>query len=156
MDYIKQWVTTISAVSIISGVLISLVPKSTHKTLYKSLTAIILVYAILQPFTSAKKSEINIDDYLAENYEVSNNIDEYALYSVIDSAEKAIENLFIEEAEKVNIHCNVTCSCEVKKNEIAVRKLIISPKQSKESIQSIYDIAQSLGIDTKVIVFEGE
>ena len=99
MDNIKQWVVTLSAISIISGVLISLLPKSSHKTLYKSLSAIIMVYAVLQPLTYTKKLQLNIDDYLYENYSISNSLDDYAISSVVDSAETAIENLFIEEAE---------------------------------------------------------
>ena len=156
MDNIKQWVVTLSAISIISGVLISLLPKSSHKTLYKSLTAIIMVYAVLQPLTYTKKLQLNIDDYLYENYSISNSLDDYAISSVVDSAETAIENLFIEEAEKLEIDCNFQCSCEEKNNEITVTKLTVTPKLTPEDIEEIYNIAKSLGVNTEVIVFEGE
>ena len=156
MDNIKQWVVTLSAISIISGVLISLLPKSSHKTLYKSLTAIIMVYAVLQPLTYTKKLQLNIDDYLYENYSISNSLDDYAISSVVDSAETAIENLFIEEAEKLEIDCNFQCSCEEKNNEITVTKLTVTPKLTPEDKEEIYNIAKSLGVNTEVIVFEGE
>ena len=156
MDNIKQWVVTLSAISIISGVLISLLPKSSHKTLYKSLSAIIMVYAVLQPLTYTKKLQLNIDDYLYENYSISNSLDDYAISSVVDSAETAIENLFIEEAEKLEIDCNFQCSCEEKNNKITVTKLTVTPKLTPEDIEEIYNIAKSLGVNTEVIVFEGE
>ncbi len=156
MDNIKQWVVTLSTISIISGVLISLLPKSSHKTLYKSLTAIIMVYAVLQPLTYTKKLQLNIDDYLYENYSISNSLDDYAISSVVNSAETAIENLFIEEAEKLEINCNFQCSCEEKNNEITVTKLTVTPKLTPEDKEEIYNIVKSLGVNTEVIVFEGE
>ena len=99
MNEIRQWVLTISAVSIISGILISLVPKSSHKNLYKTITGLVLVYTFFQPFIDSKDIDFNINDYLFYNYSVSENADKYAQASIIRSAEKAIEEILIEEEE---------------------------------------------------------
>ena len=67
MDEIKQWVLTISAVSIVSGVLISVLPKSSHKNLFKTITGIVLIYSAITPILGADGIDFNIEDYLVDN-----------------------------------------------------------------------------------------
>ena len=68
MDKIRQWTLTISAVSVISGVLVSLMPKCSNKNLYKVISVIILIYAFMQPFTGTMGINFNLTDYLSDNY----------------------------------------------------------------------------------------
>ena len=156
MDTVRQWAITVSAVSIICGVLTSLLPKSSHKTLYKTIASILMVYTFLQPMMHGEDFEFSINDYLSENYSVSNNIDEYALSSVVNSAEKAIENLFIQEAEKINIDCSFRCVCQAINNKISVSKLIVTSNDNTDISNEIYKIANLLEINSEVIIFEGE
>ncbi len=156
MGTIKQWVITVSTVSIISGILISVLPKSTQKTLFKSIVSVLMIYAFLLPIVKAQKIKFNIDDYLSDNYRISNDANEYALLSIVSSAEKAIENLLDEEAEKQKINCKFICKCEVTDDAITVKKLTVKPEQNKFDVKKIYEIADSFGINTEVIVFEGE
>ena len=71
MKDIKQWAIMISAVSIISGVLISILPKSSHKNLFKTITGILLLYSAITPILGAGGIDFNIKEYLDDNYAVS-------------------------------------------------------------------------------------
>lgn len=156
MNEIRQWVLTISAVSIISGILISLVPKSSYKNLYKTIIGLVLVYTFLQPFIDSKDIDFNINDYLFDNYSVSENADKYAQASIIRSAEKAIEEILIEESEALKIECTFKCSCKIKNEEIIVEQISVKFKTDKEDKKSIEELTEKLGFDKTVLVFEGE
>ena len=156
MNEIRQWVLTISAVSIISGILISLVPKSSYKNLYKTITGLVLVYTFLQPFIDSKDIDFNINDYLFDNYSVSENADKYAQASIIRSAEKAIEEILIEESEALEIECSFKCSCKIKGEELIVEQISVKSKSYKLDKNSIEELAEKFGFDKTVLVFEGE
>ena len=156
MDKISQWTLAVSAVSAICGVLVSLLPKSSNKNLYKVITVIILIYAFLQPFIGTKGIDFNISDFISDNYSVSGDIDKYALSSILNSAEKAIEELFYEEAQKFNIDCKFKCECIISDEKISVEKIIIDTKLNESEINQIEDIAKSLGLERNIIYYMGE
>ena len=156
MNEIKQWATMISSVSIISGVLICVLPKSSHKNLFKTITGIVLLYAVITPIIGADGIDFNIEDYLKDNYSVSENINKYALSSVVDSAEKAIEEILLKEAQRVNISCSFICECDVEDDKIVLTALTVTPELSDENMKIIEEFAVSLGFDKSIISFEGE
>ena len=156
MDKIRQWTFTISTVSIISGLLLSVVPKSSQKNLFKVIIAIVLIYAVLQPAINSKGVDFRIDDFLSDNYQVSESLDKYALSSIIKSAEKAIEDVLQDKAEALNINCRFECDCEMINEEIVVKQINIYSSESSESLSRISEIISGLGLDSSYIVFKGE
>ena len=91
MDEVKKWAITISGVSILSGIISSLLPEDSYKKLFRFIAGVFLLYAVLQPLFGRNSIDFNIGDYLSDNYEVSDNIDKYAKSAMLSSAEKAIE-----------------------------------------------------------------
>ena len=156
MDKIKQWCLTISAISILSGVLVSLLPESGHKNLFKTVVGIIMIYAVILPLTDGKGVDFNIEEFIVDNYSVSEDIDKYALSSMVDSAEKAIENLLSEEAEKSGIDCKFKCRCIVKDNKIEVEEISVTTDINENEIMVIENISESMGFSKDKIIFEGE
>ncbi len=156
MDKIRQWTLTVSAVSIMSGVLISALPKSMHKNYFKLITSIILIYVLMQPLLGKNIIDFNISDFLNDNYKVSENIDKYAMSSMINSAEKAIEDLFYTKAEENNIECRFECDCALSNDEIAVKRIKVTPDLNEAERQIIENWSVSLGFDISIVAFEGE
>lgn len=156
MNDIRQWVLTISTVSIISGAVVSLLPKSSHKNLYKVITVIIMVYAFIQPFAGSKGVDFRINDYLSDNYSVSREIDKYAVSSIVDSAEKAINNLLSEESAVLSKKYTYKSKCKIVDEQIIVEKITVLPKPDENDLMKIEEIAEHLGFDSKVIVYEGD
>ena len=156
MDKIKQWTMMVSAVSVISGVLISLLPQSSHKNLFKTITGLVLIYAFLQPIISGEGIDFNINDFLIDNYSVSNEIDKYALSSVVSSAEKAIADIIEDEAVKFGIVCECKCECKVENEQIIVESLSVRPTLDENEREKIEEIAESVGLSKNIIVFAGE
>lgn len=156
MDKIKQWSLTVSAISILSGVLISLLPKSSHKNLFKTITGIILIYAVMQPIIGGSGVNFKIGEFISDNYTVSENIDKYARSSIVDSAEKAIENLLSEEAAKIEVNCKFKCRCKIEDNKIKVELISVTPALDTEDAEKIRNISETMGFDKDIIIFEGE
>lgn len=156
MEEIKKWSLLISAVAVISGVLLSVLPEGKLKKAYKTLTGVILVYAFLYPVVSGHYVNFTVSEFLSDNYEISENIDKYALSAVIGSAQKAIKELIENELEKKSISSKVTVECTEKDGEVKIASVSFLDNLSEEEKDEVIDICLSLGIDEKIVKFTGE
>lgn len=156
MDSIKKWTLLISSVAVISGILLSVLPEGKLKGAYKTLTGMIILYAFLYPMLSGNTIDFNVDNFLLDNYEISENIDKYALTAVISSAEKAVKELLDEEIKKKNINCEIKVQCSEEKGEIIIDSLSLTGILTKEEKTQVINIAKSLGFSEDKIIFTGE
>ena len=156
MDKIKQWSVAVSSVAIISGLLISVLPDNMHKKTFKLITSVILIYAFMLPVIGTNDIDFNIDRFLKDNYRVSENIDKYAMSSVISSAEKAIENLLSAGADEENISCRFECECILKDGQISVKRINVVSFVTEKEKAIIYNLAESLGLGKSIVDFTGE
>ena len=153
MDEVKKWAVTVSAVSIISGVVASLLPDDSYKNLFRFIAGIILVYAVLQPLIGKNSIEFDINEYIKENYEVSEDIDKYAQNAMLDSAEKAIENLLSDFAEKNNTDLKINCKCEVQEGNIVINEIRVADCVPEENLGIIKQFAIESGFDESVFIW---
>lgn len=156
MEKIKQWAILVSAVSIVSGVLISLLPKGKLKAAYKSLVGVIMVYALLSPIFGTKGLDFSVDEYLSNNYEISENIDNYALSAMISSAEKAIVDILKDELSEKNIIADVEAKCVLENDEIKLESIVFYGEFSENHKEVIISLAEKLGFEKQTISFTGE
>lgn len=153
MDKIRQWTLTISAVSILSGILLSIIPKGKLKPAYKTLVSIILVYSFMLPFINSFSIDINVSDYLKDNYKVSENLDKYALENTVSSAEKAVEEALGDYFAAKKLECKFSVECSVSENEIKVQKVTVRSNEKKEKILALI---HELGFDESAVEFIGD
>ena len=151
MDEVKKWAVTVSAVSIISGVVSSLLPNNTYKNLFRFVAGVVLVYAVLQPLIGRNSIDFNIGDFLKENYEVSENIDKYAQNAMVDSSEKAIEDMFLDYAKSNGADLKIDCRCKVYDNNIIVEEIVVTECVPKEKLNIIKQYAIESGFDESVL-----
>ena len=156
MSDIKQWAVNLSVISILSGLLLALLPQSTHKKVFKVVVSILLIYASVLPFIGSKSIDFNLSDYMKDNYQVSENTDKYALSAMVRSAEKAIENILTEKAESKNLNMKFKCRCEIVGDEIEIKKIFVSPMPDTPTIEKLENIIVSMGFEASVLYFEGE
>lgn len=156
MERIKQWAILVSAVSIVSGVLISLLPKGKLKAAYKSLVGVIMVYALLSPIFGTKGLDFSVEEYLSNNYEVSENVDKYALSAMISSAEKAIEGLLDDELRKNNLIADVEVKCVLEDDAIKPESIVFNGTLSENDKKAIMQFSEELGFEKQTISFTGE
>lgn len=155
MESVKKWTLLISAVAVVSGILLSVLPEGKLKKAYKTLTGVILVYAFFYPVVSGYYVDFSVKDFLSDNYEISENIDKYALSAVISSAQKAIRELLEDELQKKNIHSSITVECGESEGEIKIISVSFSDLLTKEEKNEVIDICINFGIDEDIIKFIG-
>lgn len=153
MDKIKQWTLTVSAVSVVSGILLSILPGNKLKSAYKTLVSILLVYAFMLPVISSFSIDFNIKDYLKDNYKVSEHLDKYALKNALSSAEKAVEKTLHEHFNAKGIECNFSVSCSISDGEIVLSSISVSSNEEADTIISMLD---EIGFDKNIIKIKGE
>lgn len=156
MDEVKKWAVTVSAVSIISGVVSSMLPENSHKNVFRFVAGVVLVYAILQPLISKNTVDFNIEDYLGDNYEVSENIDKYAQSAMLNSAEKAIEDIFLDFAQNSGTTFEVDCVCSIDNGNVVIDEIRIINCSSEESISLVRQFARESGFDENVLIIAGD
>ncbi len=156
MEKIKQWAVVISAVSVISGLLLSVIPSGKLRPAFKSLISIILVYTFMLGFIDSRSIDFDIGEYLSENYEVSESLDKYALQGVVSSAQKATEQLLYEYAEENKLSCKFEVECGVGDEEVFISKIIVTDCESAEEKEKIISLISGLGFDKALIKIEGE
>lgn len=145
----------ISAVSVLSGVLLSVVPTGKLKIAYKSLISVILVYTFLLGVIEFNSIDFNAEEYIKDNYKVSENLDRYAIDSMISSAEKAIEGLLDDYAEKSDIECMFKVVCAEEDGNIVVNEISVSDCTEADA-SKIYDLITALGFEKNIISISGE
>lgn len=156
MDEVKKWSITVSAVSIISGVVSSMLPENTYKILFRFVAGIVLVYTIIQPLLGKTIVDFDVSDYLKENYEVSEMADKYALGAMLSSAEKAIEDIFTDYSAEIDTEFDVKCKCEVVDDAVRIKEIAFTGHLSEEEINKIKKFAVESGFDKSVLVFIGD
>ena len=156
MDEVKKWAITVSAVSIISGVVASLLPDNSYKNLFRFVAGVVLVYAVLQPLIGKNSIDFDINEYIKENYEVSKIIDKYARSAMLDSAEKAIEDLLLDFAKKNDTDLKLNCKCEVQDGNIVINEIKVITCIPKENLSIIKQFAIESGFDESVLVYAGD
>lgn len=156
IEKISQWALTLSGVSIVSGILLVLLPHNSHKKMFRAIITIIMIYAALQPIVGTNAFDFNISDFIKDNYKVSEGVDKYAIIGMLRSAEKAIEDILSEQAQAQNIQAEFRCKCEEKDSEITVKCIYVTGNYSDNSKADIKNIITSLGFDKSTIIFEGD
>lgn len=155
MDKNKQWILAVSAISIISGVLLYIVPESSQKNIFKVVTSVILIYAVIQPIVSFKGVDFNLEDYLTDNYQVSESFDRYAVDTMKKSAEKTIESMLAEKSSEQGLDCSFECKCTVTDGRLEVETITIKLLNNDNSQEKIINICTALGFKKSVLIFEG-
>lgn len=153
MKHIENWSKAICIVTIISGVLVSVIPKNKLSSAYKTLVAILLLYLFLSPVNSL------IDDISSFSFN-SSAYDENEMYSIadvpiIESGETAlsetITSLLYENGYKAKCKVKLT-----KRDDLYSADIFLYGKFNDEEQTEIKNILSN-SIDAEMqISFSGE
>lgn len=147
----KEWVLSVSVISIFAAILNLLLPKGENKKVFGFLIGVITVYTFVSPFVNLKDYAEEFDfDIDKSGYfsEFSDYEDEALRISVIEGVKTAISNaleIYDISVVKVNVVCkNNNGEFEVTEVEIAVA---LGEYDKEEVYKTVYDI---VGSDCKI------
>ena len=149
----KDWALAVSTISITGGIIASLLPRNTYKKLFKYIVGVVMVYTLLHPIIGKNSINFNIQDYLKDNYQVSENVDKYAETAMLSSAEKSIVGMFSDFAERNETELKINCKCIIENEKILIEAINIIDCKPIENLSLIKDFAEDSGIDKDILIF---
>lgn len=154
MREIENWSKIISIVTIISGVLVSLIPKSKLTSAYKTMVAILLIYLFISPFSSLIKN-INSVSFRAPDY-IEDDMLSIANEPIFETAETIINDKI--EAVLSEKGYNIKCAVSLNENDshIHIDEIIIYGNFSKNEKANIKEIISDFLETAYEIKFSGE
>ena len=148
MDTLKQWCITVSAVSIISGILMYLVPKSSSKSAYRVLISILLLYVLITPFGKLHKIDYDISKIIPDKENTVTDAHEGELYIAQKTYERYIES------QLEDIECE--CICSYSQGELVLQSITIITFVSDEQRVVIFQKLENVGDENTTVLFRGD
>lgn len=157
MENIKSLLTLVSALSVLCGAALSLVPESKLKKAYSSLTAIVLLFAVISPLTDTAGISETLKEILNSGYEYEEQISEKYNGSVEDAFERGVEKALKEALAEAEIEIqSVSAECKAKQEEVVISSVTVVGDLEAEDIEAAEKIIREYTqAKTKIIFIQG-
>ena len=152
MESVKQWCITVSAVSIISGVMMCLVPRGASKSTYRVLVGIILLYTMVLPLTNLREYDFDFSEIIPQSSTDTTDYHEGELYV----AEKTYEKFIASELGGLVSDIKCECGCIYTNGEIILKSVKIKTRVSQEEEKLILETLRSIINDNTTVRFGGD
>ncbi len=156
MEGIKDWSVIISAVAIVSGIFIMLIPESKLKEAYKIMVTTLVIYSVLLPIVNNRYDAFDLNSLLQENTELKNKYYNESYDVLKESAEDVLEREITSalKSENLNAVCSVTCVVE--NENFSVEEIVITGRFSDTEKNAISDLLKDYKTEGTKVVFAGE
>lgn len=143
MQEFNQWTKLIALVSILSGVLLSIVPQSKLKSSFKMLCVSILIYTIVFPLSSYDLTQLDFSDLLSMQEELEQEYEEQNERLTQQTSEAALEEVLRQELEENNIEYDeIAVTCTYEGENLVIDGIIIKGDFTNEQGELIADIIE--------------
>lgn len=135
----KSWLIAICVVSVVSGILSCVMPRSYAKKAYQYVSCVVLIYALLYPFISGSVDtddlkDILYDDNSGSSYEFSLKSEEIYLLSAQSGCVTAAENVL---KQKNVAYDEIEAQCTPEDGEIILKRLSVYGSYTDEQKEQI-------------------
>lgn len=155
MKGIENWCVAVSAVSVVTGIITTLLPKSAIKNTYIILSCVVLLYACIQPVTDWRELKIDFAKIISDSSD-SDVYDEDYNSSILYIAEQTYKKHIDSQITDISENAECSCECEYSNGQLFIRKIIITGStqvgQQEKILSKIKDIIQ----DTTIVEFRGD
>lgn len=151
MEKIEQWCTVISLLSIISALLLSLLPENDLKKSFRVIASIVIIYAAFNSLYEIKSEIGFLDSFNFENeFSLSSESQDILLEEYEIIIEKAIENKLYENG--INIKCESIIYYEGE--SYIIEKIIIEGELSADEKEAVKIILEDVINNETIIQFK--
>lgn len=147
MGAIKSWAALAAVTAVVSAVFVSLLPSGKMKNAFSALTGVILLCALISPFSQTGKTSSDIfEDYSALFEENEELYQKKSGQTAVTVAEKGYENavrqkLFQSSSEPQRVKVKCRSDCTVKLVEITLKEGA-NEKEVRRAIKEICNDAE--------------
>lgn len=158
MEKINSWCRIIALISLLSSVLLLVVPESRIKKAFKTLLSFILIYAFISPLSNIDADFSFVDNYLSGVSSDSQEkiINDYQYYPVIQAGEAELEIYFNDIISKCGAQGKCEVICNYEEERILIKEVIIHGLIGEKERNLITDEVRKVGDEETIISFSGE
>lgn len=157
MEKIKSQIIIIVIVTIVSTVLLCVVPQGKLRSAFKILCALVIVYSIIAPFASFDFDSLDFDSLFEKEEQrelYSNQSNDAALMAANEGFERAAEGLLKENGYEIE---SIEAECAIEEDEVILKRLTIyGPFKSDEQSKLSEILRQITGENTEIVYVNGE
>ena len=155
MDSLKKWCLVVSGVSVVSGIITTLIPRGSTKNTYRVLTCIVLLYAMMQPLTQWREMKIDFNKLInSENQENSVLLDENN--SVVFVAEETYEKHIDSLISKTGTQAKSQCRCEYSDGELILLEVTVTGRTDENEKENILNEIKDVIQENTIVKFRGD
>lgn len=156
MNDVKQWCMLISAVSIVSGIIMSIIPESKLKKVYNCLVTVLLVYVFILPLIKEEKYDFDFKSYLKQNEEVSKEFSDKSFLPAESVINSEIGESIERRLKENGFDADCTVKCTVGQNNFSVDKITVLIADDFSKNEIINDILKEYTTALTKIEFVGD
>lgn len=121
----KQWLISMTAVTVFSGVIYILLPNGKTKKTFSVISGIVLLYVFLSPLQSKQNADF-IKSFSFSNRDFSQSLEAQYDDTVILAFKNGVKEALTKCLNEKNIETDdISVECEKKDNEYAVKKITV-------------------------------
>lgn len=153
MEKITVWLKLSAVVAIVSAVIMSVVPECRLKSSYKTLCALIILFALFSAFSSAESVDADfIRDSEKDSIYMSENTDELLIREGENVLDRMLENKLYEGGLEVKCKSEIV----IEDNVMRVERVYIYGNLSKEEQEKAKDIVYLCVKEESEVIFAKE
>ncbi len=158
MEKISLWCKSIALVSVISSLIMFVVPEGSCKKAFRTLFSFIMIYTVVSPLIGQKPDFSFIKDYseYKTEYNISDTSEKYDYNPLVSAAESETEKYFASLLDEIGSegYCEVTYDLESEKLKICeIRFFDVTDYEHKSFLKKE---TEKIFHDDVIILFSGE
>lgn len=158
MDKISAWCKMITLISILSSVLMLVLPEGKSKKAFKMLFSFIIIYSFVSTLSEIRTDFSHISKYFDdwENSAVSEDFNDYENYPIISAAESETEKYFNDLLSNIGMEGYCEAVCDTEAGRIILLEIYINAKADESQKKTIAEEVVKIYGEETTIIFSGE
>ncbi len=158
MSGINMWCKLVVYVSMISAIVMLIIPENSLKKVFQTLMTVILIFSLMHPLSNNDGIYVNFNDFftLQDKNEIKNELANYKNMPIVNSVQSETEKYLNEKMKSsgVDAVCNVVCS--VKDNTVYVDKVTVETHIDEGDKKHILTVIREICTNESEIIINGE
>ncbi|MGN0485620.1 MAG: hypothetical protein ACI4GB_00120 [Acutalibacteraceae bacterium] len=156
MDKVEKWCLMICAVSVFSGILISVIPDGRIKNAFRVLTSLILLYSILSPLFGISAGDIDFEGVFRTQQEKEEELRSYSAEAAAEAAGKAISETIVKKCAERGLIITCETVCEITESAAEIKIVTVYSADTDAKKEILRKICGELEISDQVLRFVGD
>lgn len=158
MGFTKSWIITVCAISVVSGIITCIMPRSQTKKIFQYVCGVVIVYSILYPFITGsfqlpELSSIFGGGEQAVSFEMNEKSDEVYLFATQSGCESTAKEIITQ----LGLSCDsVKAECTCDNGQVNLKSITVKGIYTEEEKASVTQRLKATFSSETEIIIEGD